>query len=302
MDKNTFFTSSLEYFMYVYRMRSITDAARAIPMSYQGLKKAMRMLEKEAGARLFEPGVDNDLVPTEAARVLYRQALQWFDDINRLDEAIVQVSQKLRMPVHVVASSGISGYFGYDVFEDFEKEFSELSLKIKELPDPLVDDALTSGEYKLALTNMPFNETFETVEIATLKCCAWVNSNHKYADRHILELSDFNGQTVLTLDPSQKIPNQLNELFEERGVTPKNTISCSEIIHVYISALQGKGIGIGVQHIANALSNYKDVVSIKIRCDISWTLGISWSKSHTLTESELAVIEFLKNRAKEKQA
>ena len=56
-------------------MRSYVDAARAIPMSYQGLRKSIDSLELALKMLLFSKLADGSLISTEQTDLLYERTI-----------------------------------------------------------------------------------------------------------------------------------------------------------------------------------------------------------------------------------
>ena len=64
-------SEQLKYFELTYQERNYSAAARMVPVSPQGLTKAIRALEKELGVTLFEPDSNGMPQPTPYAQELY---------------------------------------------------------------------------------------------------------------------------------------------------------------------------------------------------------------------------------------
>lgn len=60
-------TNQIDYFLKAYRERSYTAAAKLVPMSAQGLTKAIHSLEGELGVPLFENDANGRIKPTPYA-------------------------------------------------------------------------------------------------------------------------------------------------------------------------------------------------------------------------------------------
>lgn len=79
-------TKDLRFFRQVYEIGSINKAAKQLFITPQGLSKAIRHLEDELDAGLFERS-SNGMVPTECGRYLYQRCphimLQWEESSNQ---------------------------------------------------------------------------------------------------------------------------------------------------------------------------------------------------------------------------
>lgn len=148
-------------------MRSYVDAARAIPMSYQGLRKSIDSLELALKMLLFSKLADGSLISTKQADLLYERTICWYEDVHSLSLDIA-ASLGGRTPVDLVLSTGTFGLFGEGSLEKFESCQQALCPNCYEYPDFVVDRLLSSGEFSLAVSVAPFDPAFETTVLAEI--------------------------------------------------------------------------------------------------------------------------------------
>jgi DNA-binding transcriptional LysR family regulator len=296
MKSTPLITNQLEYFTILYRLRSYSLAAKAIPMSLQGLLKSVHTLERDLSVTLFEPTANEKYVPTAFADVLYDLVLEWTHDARGLEEAFAQLKSERRRTIKLGVAIGAMGTFGIDFPDDFSALYPDLALDTFEYPDRIVDNALLNGEFDLALTIAPYNEAFMTLPLICLNTCLWVHASNPLASRDSITVRDLDKQRIGLIGSQFKVNELFMQAFEDEQVTPHSIVSTAEIFWLYTYACEQRGLGIGAEGLKKLFHGCEEVVSIPIE-GIDWKCGISYLKSHRLSDDEKVVIEFFKERA-----
>lgn len=289
----------LLYFTAVYKIGNYADAARSIPMSYQGLVKAIRSLESELGVCLFRHVGGMQLEPTECADRLYLQALDWADDIRRLESDFTKMHGNAKKIIHLGVATGVMGYLGLDAFSDFELEHPGLSLQVEECPDLMVDKGLGDGDYDFAITVAPYDKRFRTHTIDKIRGFVAVNKENPKSKLERFTPWDFQGEVVLGTGYHFKTYDKINGVFDEYGIEPLSWIASSELFWLYAMAAEGKGICMLAAHLVSALGNSDQVVAIP--CDDFWEIGLSRLSSKKIDDDERALLAFLVERCQQRR-
>lgn len=295
------FSERLAYFTTVYRIGSYSDAARAIPMSYQGLVKAIRALEADVGASLFTQVEGTHLTPTPYADRLYQLALNWNADVRKLDFEFRHMAGDARRVIHLGAATGAMGYLGLDAARDFEREHPHLALSIEECPDLLVDRGLRDGDYDFAITVAPYDSRFRTHTIARIRGFAVVHKDNPKSRLTTFSPQDFENEVLLSVGPQYKTYEVLKSAFDEAQIALDSWLFSSELFWLYAQATENKGISLIAAH-AVALLNTNDQV-VAIPCgDDHWEIGLSRLALHTPDDDEKALLAFLLARCEQRKA
>lgn len=289
----------LFYFTAVYRIGSYAGAARAIPMSYQGLVKAIRSLESELGVCLFESAGDMRLEPTEYADRLYRQALDWAEDIRGLESEFMGMRGNAKKTIRLGVATGVMGYLGLDAFSDFEVAHPELSLQVEELPDLMVDKGLGEGDYDFAVTVAPYDRRFRTHTIDKIRGFVAVSKENPKSQLEVFTPWDFQGEVVLGTGYHFKTYDKINGIFDEYGIEPLSWITSSELFWPYAMAAENKGVCMLAAHLVTVFGNNDQVVAVP--CDDFWEIGISRLSSKKVDDDERALLSFLVERCQQRR-
>lgn len=291
------FSDQLRYFTVLYKLRSYADAARAISMSYQGLRKSIDSFELALKMPLFSKSADGSLIPTKQADLLYERTIDWYEGAHSLSSDIA-VTLGGRIPVDLALSTGTFGLFGEGLLEEFESCQQAFCLNCYEYPDFVVDRLLSSGEFNLAVTVAPFDPAFETTVLAEIPFVAWVNRQHKLANEESLAIQDLEGETFVCNDMNEKASETFKELFAQSNIQPAKIVSHSEIVRTLIAVLKNEGIGMGIGLFDDVLSLHTDVVPLSVDWLQPWTVGLSTRKGHVFGEAERALVDYLVSRVR----
>ena len=276
MRNQTLMSRQLEYFSVVFRKRSISAAAKAIPISYQGLKKSLSKLEAEVGAALFTvSGEDGELTPTRDAELLYELMLRWTEDVNRLGDDLARGTKGDVRVIDVCAAGGCIGTVGPSPIFRFEDEHPGIRLNLTEHPDDLADGSLLSGEYGIGFTASPFDENLITEPIASAGCAAWVNRSHPLAQKTSLRLEDLEGESVILPDRRYKANHFMQSALREKGIRLKQVRECANPTWSMAFAIEDEAPG--------------DAILLPVEDGYVYTMGLSRRRGHILTPDERLV-------------
>ncbi len=283
--------NQLEYFERVYETGSYTTAAREIPMSRQGLLKAIKGLESECGFEAFAPGEDGSLVPTAYGKALHSFASSVRTARTEFEADIVAIRSQ-HHELHVCASVGIMGFLGEGFTAAFRKMLPNVELRIDEMQDLHCDEALASGAVNLALTVNPYNPTFVTQRMYLCDRWVWVNTADKLARLDTISFADMNGRHIGVMGPAFKTHLVVKDLAEAGHIAPDSIDCFSEMFWLSQYAHKPGRIAVSAQHVVNLPLFAQDgCIVAKPFAGFPWGFGVSWRRGHTLNTWENAFVD-----------
>ncbi|NTU89961.1 MAG: LysR family transcriptional regulator [Actinobacteria bacterium] len=277
----------MKYFALAYQTHSFSAAAERVPMSVQGLAKAIRSLESELGVTLFITDKNGARIPTLYADELYQFSRTWDSGYQILQESILRIRAHEKHEIRLGTSLGIIGLFGPDFLNTFHQEHPDILVTYSETNDAICDEALLRGSYDLALILSPYPKDFITTELYSEPVYFWVRADNPLSAKKSLTLDDLSGCSIAIPGRGFKCYESIITACIARGAEPKEVIASSEIFWLYEFALSGRGIGFTLPHLANLpfFSKEDSIVSIPLE-DVSWHFGISYLPSHSLSKPE----------------
>lgn len=294
-------TNQLDYFLKAYDERSYTAAARLVPMSAQGLTKAIHSLEGELGVPLFRAGAEGRIAPTAYAEEFRAFCLESQDARARLAQAFARIDGAAGESIRLAAAIGSLGLLGIDLISGFRKEYGNVDVTCDDLPDLRVEEALREGADDLGITVLPTGDEFETRPLASCERYVWVSAADPLARKREVGVRDLQGRQVALVGASFKNYGLLLAALEGAGVTPAEITTSSEMIWLHQFAKAGTGVAFTAQSVLPLFKDDPDVVALPFP-SMPYEVGVSWLRAHALTPAEEAFVQACERRSRELEA
>lgn len=282
--------NQMDYFQRVYREKSFVAAARKVPMSSQGLAKAIRALEAEIGVPLFEATKGEGLTPTPYAEVFLEFCGECQDSLDRLRRSLDEVTGTSREVINLAAAIGAFGLLGMEFVSDFCRANAGTDITVDDLPDLKVEQALREGSDILGLTVQPVPDEFETIELCSCERYVWMRADDELAGRKSVAARDLEGRTIALVGPFFKNYGLLTELLARENVHPAKLVTSSEMMWLHQFVHDGHGVAFTAQSVISLYKDDASVVALPMP-GMSYTIGISWLRGHELTPAEQSFVE-----------
>lgn len=282
----------LQYFALAYPTGNFSVAAARVPMTPQGLAKAIHALEVSLGVPLFAADASGARVPTPYAHELIGFAESLAERYDRLQEAFDRIRAQERHQIRLGASLGVAGLLGPGFLNEFHQAHPDIAVTVTEEIDAACDEGLRRGRYDLALTLAPYAADFITRELYATRICYWVHRDDPLSAKAALTIEDLDGRSIAIPGPGFKVFECLQAQCAERGVTPREYISSQELFWIYQFVMDGRGLGFTLEPIAE-LPFYvqgDSVVAIPLEGCV-WRFGLSFVRSRVLTAAEQSLYE-----------
>lgn len=282
-------SEQLRYFELTYQERNYSAAARLVPVSPQGLTKAIRALEKELGVQLFEPDANGMPAPTPYAQELYEFTEVTSSNLRLMREAFDRLKGQECRDLRLGCSLGVMGTLGPDFLDGFRAIKPNVRISYWETNDELCDRGLAHGDYDLALAVLPCDTQFESAPLYRCPLYFWVNANDPLASKDSLSLDDLHGYDVALPGEGFKCFKELQRLDRERSLGLGRIFEMSEIFQLYEFAANERGLGFTARHHVNlsVFAHDTSVVALPLN-ELSWGFGIERVPTHALDEAERA--------------
>lgn len=175
----------IQYFVEVYRKKSVQAAADALYISRQGVSRTIRMLEEELGQPLFQRTA-NGLIPTDYAAALMPHAqrlLLEYETIFGMNTLAAQ-SQSV---VTVYALDHLAAYLGSDFILRFHEQYPHIILSLVDTSDTLASEALAAQNCSFAMITGPVDESRFQADPLFYSCYSIrMHRDHPLAQKEIL--------------------------------------------------------------------------------------------------------------------
>lgn len=300
MRNQTFLSRQLEYFSVLYRLKNYSAAAKAIPITYQGLKKSMGKLEAELDTVLFVPGDGDTIETTHSADALYDLATKWMSDVGDLEREISTPAGNGIRTLNVCSALGIMSELGLSLLFEFERQHPDVRVSFTEYSDVLTDESLLSGSYGIGFTSSPFDDNLITTPLVTLGYAAWVNKDHPLAVKSSITFEDLEGEILMIPNAQYKENAYTLQALNTRGVRLKSKRYSNDPSWSLTFAELGYGIGLTPQgndcrcDQAGRTRESDRAVLVPLTGGYTRTIGLSRRHGHLLTRDEKAFWSYFK--------
>lgn len=302
VNEKSLMARNLDYFHTLYKVGSYADAAKLIPMTYQGLKKSMKALEADLGVVLFDVTQDGTAIPTPYADELYGLAQEWARDARRLAKTFRDIRVGAKEVIDIAAIQGFCTFIGDGLMERFSLAHSEFVLDIAQYPDSSLDDLLSEGVFDIAVVADSQIEGFDLFPLTEWTNCVWMSPDHPKAGWGELTLADLGGEDIMIPDHHYKTGRFFSRKIEEGLCVPRSVRYCSHLSDSFFFVLRGCGMGIGNERVLHAFPDLSEVSALPLRDGFSNVISLAVREGHVLSDNEVVAIDFLKAQSKKRNA
>lgn len=280
-------TEQLRYFSVLYNHLNYQAAAKQIPISTQGLIKAIRRLENDLDAELFTQTDSGALVPSPFADELQSLVVNWERGWQDLHEAFKRIRAQEVHEIRLGVSMGIIGLFGPKFLAGLKKRYPRLTVTYKEDDDEAIDAGLKNGSFDFALSLYPYDEQFVTTELFSTPIAYWVHKNDPLSTRKDIYVRDLDKCVLSWPSNGYKIFTTLIKLCEAEGVNLKSIYESEQMFIIYDFVCRGEGLGFTLPQIdAKPFFSIDENTVCVPSGDIVLHCGLSRLPDRNLTKSE----------------
>ncbi|WP_303148531.1 LysR family transcriptional regulator [Adlercreutzia equolifaciens] len=274
------FEDRIDYFVLAYESPNFSAAAARIPMSPQGLSKAIRNLEKELGVVLFATDAAGQRTPTPYADRLYDYATSIRRERAALMRSFDELSNKGAFNFEVPTSLGIVGLIGDHLKEAFRERCPEVQLTLIEMPDDDCESFIRQGRYHCGLLVSPARGDLVFHEVYATHLCLWVRGDNPLFAKDRLTFADLFGQTLAMPGHGFKCYQQLIARMDDEGLEPPAIIERSELMWIYEEVARGRALGFSLPYMSGlaAFSCHDNIRPIALEGS-RWGFGVVHDKA-----------------------
>lgn len=284
-------TNQLGYFKALYEKRNLAAAARSIPISHQGLSKALARIETELGATLFTRLEDGSMQPTAYAEVLLEHAAEIDRTFSHLHNEFRKLDDASHSEIRIATASGAMGTLGSDFLDAFSSRHPKIKLSWLDFPDLDVDDCLIQGIFNLGMTVGLYHESLRTVPLHSEQRCLWVRRDDPLATLECATVHDLEGYRVGIVSERYKNHQLFLDACQSSNTTPASIDVWTELFWLFCYAKKKGHVSFTVQSALGPVEDDGSLTGIPIE-GFDWSFGLSYRPGAILRSEERAFIDF----------
>lgn len=287
----------LEYFKYLYEIKSFTKTAEKLFVSQPSITMAVNRLEKELGTKLVIRNHSNkEIKITKSGEILKKR----IDNIlHEISEVKIEIEKMESKKIKLGISPTIGAYF-FPKFipELMEKKLIEYiefvqagSLKMMEL--------LLEGKVDIALIGSLDeidNANIESSLLTKENFVMCISKQNKLLQKEKIDFSALTKEKFIVLGDDYVHASVFENLLETDKIKPADIYYTNEVQTAKSLIAANLGVGIMVDMV---VSEMKEIKRIPLKNPISFYISIATKKEHYLIDIEKKIVETIKKKNKE---
>ena len=144
----------IQYFICLFEEGSVTRAARRLSIVQPALSMQLARLEEDLGQKLFDRN-SQGMVPTAAARQMYRLFLPIMQDFSRAREQVMCSDGEITGHVNIGLIASITAGVLADTLSAFSARFPKVGVTVADGYSTMLSDWVSGGQIEAAVVNGP---------------------------------------------------------------------------------------------------------------------------------------------------
>jgi DNA-binding transcriptional LysR family regulator len=231
------------YFYEVARHGSFTSAARELMVSQSSLSIQVKQFEKAMGGALFDRrkgGVDL----TDAGAVAYQVAERVFQEIDRMQSALMETERRFKGMLSVGTVNSIGIYVLPKILTAFKAAFPDVDIKIDFKAAEKVLDLLYAGKVDFAI--IPWNRRYVDltgVKLTHNKMFLVAPPDHPLAGRAGVSPRDLEAYPFVGYEDGMQTRSMIDALFKRMSISVGYSIESANTATIKHMVMAGMGLG-----------------------------------------------------------
>lgn len=285
----------LEIFIAVAELESFSRAAERLHMAQPAVSIAVRKLEQELDARLFERVGRRVRLSAEGGQLL-GQARDLVDRAALVEQSFRKLGRLESGELSIACPSMLATYYLPSLLRDFLGSYPGLQANITQagtsrVREMLLDDRIEAG----VITVQPELSERELdlhplVEERVVIC---VSRRHPWAQRRHVNVESLDGKAMVIYEGGYFIREQFDIRCRANGVEPELRMQTNFLPLINEMIKADIGVGIGLEMMAR---QEPDIVGIPLRPAIQLDLALAKRAGRRISRANQAFLDWLASR------
>ena len=281
----------LKTFLEVWRQKSFSRAAEKLLITQPAVSAQIRSLEKEMGAALFHRK-GGKVTFTAAGRVFEPFAEHSVETQRHIMMTIAELQRSPRGEISISANESTSLYVLPNVFAEFKKQYTKVSLTIVRSDKSRTMEALINREVDFGVVSLPIKDQRFKVELINKdEIVLVVPAGHALCKSSKVTLEQL-ARYPLLLPKAGRQRELLDNIFRMHDYHPRTVmeVESSELLKRFIVA----GLGMGFLPRTTVLEDAKAGLLCMMQVEgvrLSRDLGLIYLKDKTLTRAAQSFLD-----------
>lgn len=281
------------FFVEIYRNGSVSAAAEKLNYSQSGLSHALNRAEKELGFKLFTRDKDGLHLTTES-KLLLPLAQKIVADFNDIEETIHSIQKVSRGIIKIGTYSSLSMHFLPKIINQFNKDFPEIVIKIREGSREEIKYALLRKEIDIGFTSLAPDDPFEQIALFYDPIVAVFPKVFPVeTDQHgAFDVQKLNQYKIIMPIMDNTIDFDVERVFTQNSLN--SDIQASSMDYISILCMIRNGIGVSLLPKFMVLDFLHDLLVLPIAPAAYRTLGMEINSKKSLPPHVITFMRYVK--------
>ncbi|SHE60458.1 transcriptional regulator, LysR family [Fodinibius roseus] len=266
-----------KYLLSIAEEGTFTAAADKLYISQSALSQQVKKMEQELGVPLFDRS-GNRLQFTEAGRLLHQRAKYIVKEVEKTKTAIDELEKLYRGSLTIGVVQTVNAYLMPRVVSLFSSRFPQITIKVKELSAPQLEEQLYHHELDLGISFKPeayprlvFEDLFKEELILI------VNKEHPLAGESELRINKLDEQKLILLPEEYCTRRIWERCVEKSDIYPKVQIEMNTIAALLTAVQTNSSAGTVLPALTMEMEAAKNLIPVKLHKPTPCrTVGILW--------------------------
>lgn len=233
----------LKSFLTVYQENSISQAAKKLFITPQGLSKNIKNLEQELDVELFER-TKNGVRATESAHLLNERAqkiLAEYDEIKRT----LQYNNSGKKVLRIGCANGILNLLPFSILKEFMERYPDIRVEWSEYENEIVREKLMKSELEYGFTVGAWKENDVVVQKRyEADLVLLVYEGHALYQENQICIEQLENESLILLNERFHIFHDLLGACKARGFSPEIIAKTADVSSQYKLCREGFGLAV----------------------------------------------------------
>lgn len=236
---------NIRYFIAVAEAESITGATQTLNVSQSVITEAIKGLEADLGAALFQRHA-RGMVLTHAGHQFLRHAHQILAAVRNAQQALSARPDTMTGRLNVGVTSLMTGYFLPYLLDRYRRVFPKVEIRVIEDQRDYIEHLLVNGELDVAVlitSNVENRQALETETLIHAPWRLWLPANHALLELGHISLKEIADEPLIMLK-ADDLEDNTTAYWRAAGLRPKVGLRTSSVEAVRSLVATGAGLSI----------------------------------------------------------
>lgn len=281
---------ALRAFVEVVRQGGFSQAAKTVFATQSTVSKAIKQLEDELGAQLFDrTGYRNAL--TDAGQIVYQRALKILaerDDLTGELDALRGLARgTLRLGLPRVGSSLLFA----PLFSIYRERYPGIAIELVEHGGQKLEEVLRAGEVDLAASLLPVPDVFEWQDLRIEPLVAVLSTHHALARETRTDLAQLRDTPFILFEEGFGLNRIILNACQRRGFMPNIVARSSQIDFILELAAAGVGVAFLPRLIVEHTNHATAAHLLLAEPATEWRMALIWRRGGFLPHAARAWLD-----------